>query len=230
VTLNHVNGRRRQVLVNGEASASRDAGETLLEVMVSITLMAMAFTIILGGIFTSARTANLNRDRTRASTALQAAAESVLQPVGSNAYRACSTTTDTATSTADTANNLQSQKDQFGPYSPVLPYGTPPGWKVRITRVVYLTNPTPFVNTGGVREPSFPAGGGSGYNQQAATAACYLTLSSTDTPRRDLGLQLLTLVIEKADGTMLDSITVTKRDQRCSTVAVNADYVDQGPC
>jgi hypothetical protein len=230
--LAHLRAGRAARSNGGETVRRRDAGETLLEVMMSITLMTIAFAAILGGIFASARTANFNRDRTKASTALQAYAESLLQPVGPNAYKICTTTTDK--SDTDTSLNSQNQANSFPSYLPTAPPGTlPTGWKVKIAKIAYLSSTNPFpANSFGTAEAKFP-NSGSGYNQQAATDTCINNRDTTVSPERDGGVQMIYLVVyrpSEGGDIPVDSIVVTKRDQRCSAAAANADYVDQGPC
>lgn len=201
-----------------------EAGETLLEVLFSVMLMGVAFTAILGGMFTSARVAKLNQEKTRASVALQAYAERLLQPVGNTAYRPCAP--------SDTAP--ENQRNSIQPYPNVAQYATlPPNWRVRVTRIDYLREP-PFVPlpSSTRKEPNYPPVY-AGPSPPTDWDACYALPSMSQNPPRDNGLQLITVTVEKPDGggaggyLPVDSVVITKRDQRCPT---NLDNADQGPC
>ena len=51
--------------------ARSSAGETLMEVLLAIVLMGIGFAAVLGGMFTSARIAQVNQRNTKAAQALQ---------------------------------------------------------------------------------------------------------------------------------------------------------------
>ena len=55
-----------------------------MEVLLAIVLMALGFTAILGGMFTSARVAQVNQRNTKAGLALQSLAEAIVQPALAN--------------------------------------------------------------------------------------------------------------------------------------------------
>jgi type II secretory pathway pseudopilin PulG len=220
---------RRRITASHERARTHQAGETLLEVLFSVMLMAIGFSAILGGLFASARVAKFNSERTRASVALQSYAERILQPVGSNstAYKNCA-------AVLGTDPTLESS---FGTYGPGAQFGTvPTGWQVRVSRIAYLRDPA-FVGSA-TKEPNFPVLNSS-YNQVAAGYACANLPSMNPpptvppTPPSDGGLQLITIVVEKPDGgggfLPVDSITVTKRDQTCPANAAAAS-ADLGPC
>lgn len=224
MTVGFRGARRARPVADRDRARHGELGETLLEVLFSIMLMAVAFSAILGGMFASAKVAKLNSERTRASVALQSYAERILQPVGSNAtnYRNCA-------AVVGTDPTLESS---FGTYGPGAAVDTVPvGWRVRVSRIGYLRNPA-FVGSG-TKSPNFPVLNSS-YDQVAAGYACANLPSMNPTPpalATDGGLQLITIVVEKPDGgggwLPVDSVTVTKRDQVCP---VNLDNADQGPC
>lgn len=218
--------RRARPVAAGDRGLRGAVGETLLEVLFSIVLMAVAFSAILGGMYTSAQVAKLNSERTRASVALQSYAERILQPIGSNStsYRNCA-------AVVGTDPTLESS---FGTYGPGAQIGTvPSGWRVRVSRIAYLRDPA-FIGPS-TKEPNFPVLNSS-YNQVSAGYACANLASMNPTPpatATDGGLQLITIVVEKPDGgggfLPVDSVTVTKRDQKCPPNA-EAASADLGPC
>ena len=65
-----------------------ESGETLVEVLVALVIIGIAFTAIIGGVFTSIVSASTQRDRTRATVVLAAAAETV----NSATYAPCAST------------------------------------------------------------------------------------------------------------------------------------------
>lgn len=220
---------RRRRIAPDDSARSQQLGETLLEVLFSVLLMAVGFSAILGGMFASAKVAKFNSERTRASVALQSYAERILQPVGSSptTYKNCA-------AVLGTDPTLESS---FGTYGPGAQFGTvPTGWRVRVSRIAYLRNPA-FVGSA-TKEPNFPVLNSS-YNQVSAGYACANLPSMNPpptvppTPVSDGGLQLITIVVEKPDGgggfLPVDSVTVTKRDQRCPANAAAAS-ADLGPC
>lgn len=73
------------------------AGETLIEVMVSVVLMGLVVTAILGGIFTLISVSNANNEKTKVALALQAYAEQIEQPVADLEYRPCNDPTNPGT-------------------------------------------------------------------------------------------------------------------------------------
>ena len=79
---------------SGGASRRGEAGETLIEVLVTVILMGIGFVAVMSAILTAVNVATVNSDRTTASLNLQSWAEEIEQPFrynGSTTYIPCAT-------------------------------------------------------------------------------------------------------------------------------------------
>ena len=70
------------------ARAAGDAGETLVELLVAVVILGLAFVAILGGILVSVETSTLHRRQAQSQIALRAWAEQI----AGGAYSDCATT------------------------------------------------------------------------------------------------------------------------------------------
>ena len=239
VTLHPRSSKRRPERVPRSALTAQ-GGETLIEIMVAVVLMAVAFTAILQGMSQSALVAKRNQELTRANVLLSAAADRLLDPK-EYVYIPCapanngnSAQNNFDTQWADAWNAAGGKGYKPVPEQPLLPTG----WRVRIKDMRYLLGPNvrnaapnaSFANNqDNVLEPQWSSWGPSGMYQ------CF-DLRSTVNPSiaRDGGLQQIRLVVEKPDGThpnsyaTVDEQIVTKRDQRCPPL--NFANADRGPC
>ena len=207
---------------SGERGPRSERGESLIEVLGTVVLMGLGFVALLNGIFTVVKISDINQQRTKASIAVQAYAESLIQPA--------------LEIPAATSVGQVPQVD-FTTYIPCATagtYGSPPtgalpaGYTATITKIRYLV------------------GYSSGAPQWSAandTNACYSTyeyghqLQTTDSAGnavyylRDKGMQEITVRIDSGsrthDNRVADAITFIKRDQRCPGTFDNADL---GPC
>lgn len=237
---------RRSEQASGRALAS-SAGETLIEVMISVVLMALAFSAILTGMIGSSRIARKNQELTRANVVLSAAADRLLEPTGTYKYKPCAAANNGIASVNNGDTDWQLPWASQVGYTPIpeMPL-LPAGWRVRIKDMRYLLGPdyrTPasssspgspesFVpNPDNVLVPKWSSWGSAGFYK------CF-DLDSMVRPKggiaRDGGLQQIKLVVEKNDGSdpnsyqAIDEIIVTKRDQRCPPD--NYANADRGPC
>jgi type II secretory pathway pseudopilin PulG len=71
--------------------ADREAGDTLIEVLVAVVIMGIAFVVIVGGIGTAIIGAAVQQNQATADSVLKTAAETV---TGETAYKPCATPTD----------------------------------------------------------------------------------------------------------------------------------------
>lgn len=198
------------------APVRAQAGETLLEVLVAIILMGIGFSAVFGGMYTSARIAQINQRNSKASIAAQAVAEGLLQPALPipdpippgrteadylSTYRPCATAA---------GNPVDTYRD-FGLGPPVG--AIPPGWTWNVVEVRYLASIDPILTDPDVYTPDF----------SRSHAQC---LSSGD-----LGLQELTIEVSNGElpegPRVVEQLVIIKRDQRCPDTFENAD---RGPC
>jgi len=205
---------------------NRQAGETLIEVLVAITLMGVGFAAVTGGIYTSVQIAETNQRYTKAAVSIQTLAEKALQPAkGSPAgssdavlsrnasiYRACATPWTPTDSGTYAANSivLDSRAGEI-----------PTGWTARITQIEYFNGwiqPLP-----GVRKAVWST------NASTCTSLTSYTNPAPGDWPRDRGMQRLTLEIsnQNADRPVVDTLVIVKRDRRCPITFNNADL---GPC
>lgn len=202
-------------------------GETLIELMFTVVLLGVGFVTIMSAIFTATNVSDANQERTKASIAVQAFAEALMQPADDppasppsnwypqQAYRyvACATPAD-----------YQTYLNGFAATA------LPSGYTATIEQIRYLGD-----YDGDPPVPLFtPAG-----DQAAATAQCvsdYRTSTSvTDisggsaTMYLDKGIQELTVKIDSGARRKrsIDTLVFLKRDQRCPGTYQNADL---GPC
>ena len=73
------------------ALGGAEAGETLVEIMVTVAVVGIAFVAILGGIWTAIRVSDYHRKITTADVILRNFAERAKQRSGTYAYRPCTT-------------------------------------------------------------------------------------------------------------------------------------------
>jgi type II secretory pathway pseudopilin PulG len=71
---------------------SGDRGETLLELVIALTVMAIAVVAIVGGAITTITTSDLHRKQTTAGAAVRDYAETLETFVGGTGYASCATT------------------------------------------------------------------------------------------------------------------------------------------
>lgn len=217
------------------------AGETLIEVMISVLLMSVAFSAILTGMIGSARIASKNQELTRANVVLSAAADRLLEPTGAFKYRPCGAANNGVAATNNGDTQWQLPWASYQGYTPQAESALlPAGWRVRIKDVRYLLGPDYFnrapnasfgPNADNVLVPQWSAWGKDGFYRCADLKSMN---PATPTMQRDGGLQQIRLVVEKPDGSdpnsykEIDQIVVTKRDQRCPPD--NYANADRGPC
>jgi type II secretory pathway pseudopilin PulG len=233
-------------------------GETLIEVLIAVALMGIAFSTILGGMITSSRIARMNQEATRANQVLSAAADRLLDPIATK-YLPCAAANNGSLND-NNGNDEWYYAWQYGldgaagskwAYVPSSPDRLlPDTWRVRITNIRYLLGPDVRNRPPNVSFELNGAGGGdpdgnpmvpkwSDWGAGSGGWGRCLDLRSMypTTPgalRRDGGLQQIKIAVEKPDGggahgyLTVDEITVTKRDQRCP--ATNYSNADRGPC
>lgn len=235
---------------------SAHGGETLIELLIAIVLMGVAFAAILNGMVGSARIAKNNQEATRANTLLSAVADRLLDPK-EFPYRPCAA----ANNGFGPANSGDTQ--WAGPAASAAPYGQdlsggpvaplrPTGWRVRIKDIRYLLGPDYFghapnksfaPNADNVIVPQWSSIDSSGLDMNDERPwgnpgfyKCFdlksMYPADPSALPRDGGMQQLKLVVEKPDGAggyvAVDQMVVTKRDQRCPTT--NYSNADRGPC
>jgi len=98
-----------------------EAGETLVEVLMTITIIGIAFVAVFGAIFTALRVSDYHRKTTTADVVLRNFAEVVKQPAGAYAYAPC-TTAGAAVS--------------YPAYSPAAPHAD---YTASVTKIRYLS-------------------------------------------------------------------------------------------
>jgi type II secretory pathway pseudopilin PulG len=185
------------------SSRAGAAGETLIEVLVTVLLLGFGFAIIFGSLFSASKINDLNKRRTIASQGVQAWAEGLQQPatrlqVGSSAY---------------TYQNcaLPESYGQIG----LPPNAIPAAWRS------YAPNQAPvaieyFNGTfNGFGEPNF----------QPSQSACEGS--------GDKGLQRITLRIVSPPGSgpaVQETLVIIKRNAACPTESPTFENPDLGPC
>jgi hypothetical protein len=190
-----------------------------MEVLLAIVLMALGFTAILGGMFTSARVAQVNQRNTKAGLALQSLAEAIVQPALANkpsTYIPCAGFDgDPSDVTGD------EYKDAMQNTPPAAGELVQQGWTWRVSKIRYLAGFQPISSAEpDIRRPTYRS-------QQS----CRDLLPSNN--GRDEGLQEITIELTTptswADEQQITrQIVVTKRDRGCPPYPfVNADT---GPC
>lgn len=184
-----------------------EAGETLIELLVAIVLMGIAFTSILGALYTSARVAQINQRNSKASIALQGLAEVLLQP-----SRGTLASTYIPCATGSVAGPVDSYKAALPDLDAV-----PPGWDWNVVKVRYGADPEAIPANADVYKAAFTR----------TKAEC----DSGGPTGGDKGLQELTIEVTNAGTSDKEKITrqlvVVKRDRSCPTNFSNAD---KGPC
>ena len=181
-----------------------EAGETLIELLVAIVLMGIAFTSILGALYTSARVAQINQRNSKASIALQGLAEVLLQP-----SRGTLASTYIPCATGSVAGPVDSYKAALPDIGAV-----PPGWDWNVVKVRYGADPE-----------AIPA------NADVYKAAFTRTKAQCDS-EGDNKLQELTIEVTNTNAPAAEKITrqlvIVKRDRSCPTT--NFSNADKGPC
>lgn len=210
-----------------DGRARSQVGETLIEVLVAITLMGIGFAAIIGGIYTSVNIAERNQRYTRASIYLQAFAENVLQPA-----KTPTGTSDAAISAAASlyipcADDYPAAVDTYQDAGIGAAPDTRPGpaWTARIVKVEYLTG---FESSlPGLQAPKWTDN-----RADCLSLPSYSTPPPGDVPR-DKGLQRLTLAVTNGDPSpdrpVKDSVVIIKRDRRCPPASAYSN-ADLGPC
>lgn len=217
MTWSHVRSRRADRMAGRRLASER--GETLVEIMFTVVLLGTGFVAIMSAIFTSINVSDANQEKTKASIAVQAVAEALLQPADDPpasppstwfpqlAYRyvACATPADYQ-GYINAAIDALKGKDPRG-------YGT---YTATIEQISYLDPAT-------LTLPEF-------------TATCVRVAETvTDqsgnpqTMFRDPGIQQIQVKIDSGARRKksVDTLVFLKRDQRCPGTYQNADL---GPC
>lgn len=231
ITWSHARARHTDRMAGRRGASER--GETLIEIMVTLVLLGTGFVSIMGAIFTATNISDANQEQTKASIAVQAFAEALLQPAGdppaslpgawypqlAYRYKACAAPSD------------------YQPYvTEFASTALPSGYTATIVRIRYF-----FTYSG---NPSIPVFTNATLTQDAATKLCDGTTSppgyvTTETvtdisgaPQsliRDRGIQEITVQIDSGTRRKpsVDTLVFLKRDQRCPGTYQNADL---GPC
>lgn len=214
--------RRRALRAPGERGES---GETLVELLVTIVLMAVAFTAVLAAFFTASLAASRAQERTRVSVMLQTWSEVVLAP-----------------KIAQTNPNIAAG-DTYDPCQPPS-YLPPPRIRIRRggtgdigwTGGTTVGSTTTWVTDGGASGPNWTATmtvtylnqptTGSG-NWQAPPFSATCSQVNVSGVNRDQGLMKVTLkVVTGGSRPTIDGLVLYRRDARCPTF----NNPDQGPC
>lgn len=199
------------------AAPRSEAGETLVELMVTIVLLGTAIVGILGGIFALVKVSDQNTKVTASSEALQAIVEQLKQPVanvvGNADYIDCGTP---AGYTAELANS-----SQLGLASGTLPTG----YSWTINEVDYLNS----VNVNGSNQLVWQTAQAN-TNGVTVNSGCSPSFEWSAGPDagHDFGVQRIWLEVDSPAGPhqARETVVVTKRDARCPS----QNYADQGPC
>ena len=211
---------------SGATGQRSERGESLIEVLGTVVLMGLGFVALLNGIFTVVKISDINQERTRASIAVQAYAESLIQP----ALEIPAVTTPTQIPQVDFTTYI--------PCATTGAYGSPPSGAIPVNS----SNQPLFTAT--VTKVEYLTGYSSGTPTWSANVNdCYSTfeyghqLQTTDPAGntvyypRDKGLQRITVKLDSGarthDDRVADTLTFVKRDQRCPGTFDNADL---GPC
>jgi type II secretory pathway pseudopilin PulG len=112
-------------------AATREAGETLLEILMTIAIVAIAFVAIQGAIFTALRASDYHRKDTNASVILRNYAETMKASSGTYQYVPCAAAGGTVSY----------------PAAPASLTADAAGYTPRITQIRYLANDTTVTPT-----------------------------------------------------------------------------------
>ncbi|HEX7135201.1 MAG TPA: hypothetical protein VF228_21690 [Iamia sp.] len=194
--MRHVGGRTQS---KGREEA--EAGETLIEILVTLILMGTAVIGILAGIASVLHLSDINSRRTHVGNTAQTFAEQIKQPVLDMVYKPCATVPVSPTAPATTTT--------YPPFSGTLP-GSAGTYTARVTNVAYIN--------------VISASGGT----NTWTSSCTPTAAGTDRGLQRLTIQVEVTI---GGGTTTETLSVVKRDARCnvqySSLYVNTN---QGPC
>lgn len=183
-------------------SGGAESGETLIEILITISLMGVAFAAVMGALFTASASAALNREKTEVSVFLQAWAEVVLAPT---------------TPTGSAINYAECGRPLTGP--PRMSTGS---WSETSSGSNTWKNSDGWTATQTIRyaEPG-PTPGQLDWNDPSWSSSC--------PPGGDTGLQEITLSVttDVGDRQVIDNLVVYKRDPRCPS---DFDNADKGPC
>lgn len=101
-----------------------EAGETLVEVLMTITIIGIAFVAVFGAIFTALRVSDYHRKTTTADVVLRNFAEVIKQPTGDYVYEPCT---------------VAGGSVSYPTYSPTAPHAD---YSASVTEIRYLTGYT----------------------------------------------------------------------------------------
>lgn len=90
-----------------------EAGETLIEVLVSIVLLGTVVAAVLGGLFTLVTVSDSNNQRTQVGVGVQGFAEALKQPVADLEYIPCGTPTDYTTKLGTSADAVLATGENY---------------------------------------------------------------------------------------------------------------------
>lgn len=195
--------RRRQPGREWSRARSSESGMSLLEVLLVVILLGTSIVAITAGVFTATKASIRAQSRTQVSVFLQSWSERTLSPTYNGAwnYEACGAPPSGIPSSSEYPN----------------------GWDVS-WQVEFLDTATPVAWT----DPTFKI--------KSSSFVCTTTMekdpvSGAEVPR-DGGLQRIKLRVKtNASNTapeyVADTVTIYKRDPRCSPQYDNADL---GPC
>ncbi|MBX3286264.1 MAG: hypothetical protein KF703_13025 [Actinobacteria bacterium] len=194
--------------------------------MFTVVLLGTGFVAILSAIFTSTNISDKNQQRTRASIAVQAQAEALLQPAidppanpPPSYYPQQSYTYKPCAAWSGAYDLIQSSSGLL-----------PTGYTATITKIRYFT---------GTFNASGPVFTNASWDEGTATSYCYgnyytskrvKTISGgEDTIWVDRGMQEITVRLDSGPrrDRVIDTLVIVKRDQRCPGTYDNADL---GPC
>jgi hypothetical protein len=117
-----------------------ERGETLVEVLMTVTVIGVAFVAVFGALFTALRVSDYHRKTTSADVVLRNFAEVVKAPGGTYAYVQCSASGSTVS---------------YPAYTPPAPHT---GYTATITRIRYLTGYSAGTPTWGTTCPATDLG------------------------------------------------------------------------
>ena len=208
-------GRFHRTARRGEGSARGERGETLIELLITIALMGIAFAAVTTAFFAASSGAAQAQERTRVSVALQAWAEGVLGPKnssGNDAYESCVRPDVNPPRVRSSSGYVQ--------WGSATESGTTATWTNSMGWTATMTTTYMAV-------PSNPADS-SFWNSPTFGASCSkVAQGGID---RDARLQRVVLHIKtKSTGGTSDGLVLYRRDARCPTTSVY-NNPDQGPC
>jgi type II secretory pathway pseudopilin PulG len=211
--------------------ARSSAGETLMEVLLAIVLMGIGFAAVLGGMFTSARIAQVNQRNTQAAQALQGLAEAILQPATPgrpSTYIPCASADGDPISGDQYKGAMDNKPTNLGIDST---------WQWRVVSVDHTAGPAPIDPS----EPHIWEYKFFGDNTSGSTAkgrslnSCRTTMANPADPLygKDVGVQRITIEVTNSNAPAAEQIkrqlTFIKRDHSCPPLAGYANP-DLGPC